>query len=201
MWNNFLTENYPFENNQNEIDPLLETHWHQFYPFNTVVNEYHENCPVGCLATALGQIMKYWNFPEHPRFSKFIDEINGRKTISEVDYIERLIQKHYESVKENLRNNILNSIGTDLESPTVTLPNDIIVSYSYIESDEIYKINILFDDDIIIRADWEGCVVEAIIGGVGANVSFDLAHTDGTYSYSLNVYDPNVFNVDMDVDA
>ena len=59
------------------VDPLVSTHWNQdcFY------NEYCPNAPgygwggwgggpcghayAGCVATAMGQVMKYWNHPEH----------------------------------------------------------------------------------------------------------------------------------------
>ena len=51
------------------VAPLIATHWDQECYYN-------EYCPadeggwcghvkVGCVATAMGQIMKYWNYPEH----------------------------------------------------------------------------------------------------------------------------------------
>lgn len=49
------------------IGPLLTTIWNQdpYYnslcPFNTTDNQ---RCVTGCVATAMAQIMKYWNYPE-----------------------------------------------------------------------------------------------------------------------------------------
>lgn len=52
------------------VQPLLKTTWGQNAPYNqycpTRANSSgeQENCPVGCVALALGQIMKYYNYPE-----------------------------------------------------------------------------------------------------------------------------------------
>ncbi len=52
------------------VQPLLKTAWGQNAPYNqycpTRANSSgeQENCPVGCVALALGQIMKYYNYPE-----------------------------------------------------------------------------------------------------------------------------------------
>ena len=44
------------------VAPLLQTQWNQSSPYNML-------CPggsvTGCVATAMAQIMKYWNYPEH----------------------------------------------------------------------------------------------------------------------------------------
>lgn len=44
------------------VGPLVQTRWDQGYPFNML-------CPsgtvTGCVATAMAQVMKYWNYPEH----------------------------------------------------------------------------------------------------------------------------------------
>ena len=45
-----------------EVAPLIQTKWSQNSPYNML-------CPggsvTGCVATAMAQIMKYWNYPEH----------------------------------------------------------------------------------------------------------------------------------------
>ena len=45
-----------------EVAPLVQTQWNQDAPYNML-------CPggtvTGCVATAMAQIMKYWNYPEH----------------------------------------------------------------------------------------------------------------------------------------
>lgn len=46
------------------IAPLMKTVWNQTTPFNNlcpVVNGYR--CPTGCVATAVAQVMKYYNYP------------------------------------------------------------------------------------------------------------------------------------------
>lgn len=55
---------------KSSVQPLLKTTWGQNAPYNqycpTRANSSgeQENCPVGCVALALGQIMKYYNYPE-----------------------------------------------------------------------------------------------------------------------------------------
>lgn len=49
-----------------EISPLLKTEWNQEYPYNMLCPKVdgHETV-TGCVATAMAQVMKYHNFPEH----------------------------------------------------------------------------------------------------------------------------------------
>ena len=49
-----------------EISPLLKTEWNQEYPYNLLCPKVdgHETV-TGCVATAMAQVMKYHNFPEH----------------------------------------------------------------------------------------------------------------------------------------
>lgn len=44
------------------VEPLIQTRWNQSYPFNIYTPS---GCPTGCVATAMAQVMKYWNYPEH----------------------------------------------------------------------------------------------------------------------------------------
>lgn len=53
------------------IPPLIKTHWHQGYPFNSQVpvaysgspSTYHGKASVGCVALAMAQVMNYWKYP------------------------------------------------------------------------------------------------------------------------------------------
>ena len=46
------------------IPPLTTTAWDQMDPYNRLCPEYNgEKCPVGCVATATAQVMKYWSWP------------------------------------------------------------------------------------------------------------------------------------------
>lgn len=49
-----------------EIDPLTKTLWNQEYPYNLLCPKVdgHETV-TGCVATAMAQVMKYHNYPEH----------------------------------------------------------------------------------------------------------------------------------------
>ncbi len=55
---------------KSSVQPLLKTTWGQNAPYNqycpqrTNSSGELESCPVGCVALALGQIMKYHNYPE-----------------------------------------------------------------------------------------------------------------------------------------
>ena len=42
------------------VHPLIQLKWNQDYPYNMFVPS---GCPTGCVATALAQIMKYWEWP------------------------------------------------------------------------------------------------------------------------------------------
>ena len=46
------------------ITPLIKTKWDQESPFNQMCPKINnEPCPTGCVATALAQVMKYYNYP------------------------------------------------------------------------------------------------------------------------------------------
>lgn len=48
-----------------EIDPIVQTYWNQLAPYNDLCPEYQgSRCPSGCVATAMAQVMKHWNYPE-----------------------------------------------------------------------------------------------------------------------------------------
>ena len=42
------------------VGPLIELKWNQDAPYNMYVPS---GCPTGCVATAMAQLMKYWNWP------------------------------------------------------------------------------------------------------------------------------------------
>lgn len=49
------------------IEPLIKTKWYQSYPYNSeipVYDKYGHRYYTGCVATAMAQVMKYW---EHPK--------------------------------------------------------------------------------------------------------------------------------------
>ena len=69
VWNKYLTENFIPAKDFISIEPLLSTTWSQGCYYNTMFPE-DTLAPcghlyTGCVATAMGQIMKYHNYPEH----------------------------------------------------------------------------------------------------------------------------------------
>ena len=44
------------------VAPLIQTQWNQDSPFNMLCPS---NSVTGCVATAMAQVMKYWNYPSH----------------------------------------------------------------------------------------------------------------------------------------
>ena len=60
-WNNLETNGVMQANRATEVvEPLIKTRWDQGVPFNMYVPS---GCPTGCVATAMAQIMKYWEWP------------------------------------------------------------------------------------------------------------------------------------------
>jgi len=55
------------------VAPLLQTTWHQNFPYNSQCPEdpdgHGGHVWAGCVATAMGQVMKFWNYPERGFFS------------------------------------------------------------------------------------------------------------------------------------
>ncbi|MFN8254505.1 MAG: C10 family peptidase [Bacteroidales bacterium] len=68
-WENLAKNNKNVLKNTNEVSPLLSTKWNQGKYYNSL-------CPlgtggdnghvwVGCVAVAMAQVMKYWNYPQY----------------------------------------------------------------------------------------------------------------------------------------
>ena len=70
VWKKYLSKNfYPENKNEDEVKPMLYTHWGQGCYYNTNFPEYeNENlCGhtyTGCVATAMAEIMKFHNYPK-----------------------------------------------------------------------------------------------------------------------------------------
>ena len=61
-WALLLEGRMPEPKHRNAVEPLVQTHWDQYPPYNNM-------CPygtfTGCVATAMSQLMKYWEWPHH----------------------------------------------------------------------------------------------------------------------------------------
>lgn len=70
------------------VKPLLKTTWGQNTPYNqycpqrTNSSGELQNCPVGCVALALGQIMKYYNYPKTGKGKKSYQPFGLSETLS-----------------------------------------------------------------------------------------------------------------------
>lgn len=58
-------ELYPYYENEYEYGPLMKTKWGQRWPYNSEVIKTHPDCPVGCAATAVAQVMTYHKYPSY----------------------------------------------------------------------------------------------------------------------------------------
>jgi len=67
LWSNYLTNIFPTKEVSTAVSPLLETTWDQGCYYNEQCPEDSDgscnHVPVGCMATAIAQVMKYYNFP------------------------------------------------------------------------------------------------------------------------------------------
>ena len=50
------------------IEPMIKTRWYQNEPYNkySYVNDKGYHSPTGCVATAMAQVMNYWQWPKEP---------------------------------------------------------------------------------------------------------------------------------------
>ena len=66
QWQQLLSNTYEPVRADRNVTPLLSTTWGQGAPYNVYCpydNTYGEQCVTGCVATAMAQIMKYWEYP------------------------------------------------------------------------------------------------------------------------------------------
>lgn len=68
QWNQISKNDFSYDKSDKSVDKLLQTRWNQNYPYNKFCPP-HPQGPngrvyAGCVATAMSQVMKYWNYPE-----------------------------------------------------------------------------------------------------------------------------------------
>jgi hypothetical protein len=67
-WDNYFNNTIPTNRSPLTVNPLCATNWDQ-QPYvnimcpNDAANTTNQHCVTGCPATAMAQIMKYWNYP------------------------------------------------------------------------------------------------------------------------------------------
>ncbi|MGL4806664.1 MAG: C10 family peptidase, partial [Bacteroidales bacterium] len=87
---------------KNTIGPLLKTEWNQWPPFNNAIED--PQCPAGCVPIAMGQIMKYHEYPSGYDW-KSMDNIFHNNVATLVAEIGRVTKVNYKP----------NGSGTDLK--------------------------------------------------------------------------------------
>ncbi len=68
------------------VTPLLSTHWDQIWPYNLSCPydyDFENNTCTGCVATAMAQVMKYWEYPQIGVGSHtYTDPIYGTQSVN-----------------------------------------------------------------------------------------------------------------------
>ena len=60
QWDNLRSGNWSEPKSGNMVPAMLTTRWNQSPYYNYYAPQ---NCPIGCVATAVAQVMKFWNHP------------------------------------------------------------------------------------------------------------------------------------------
>lgn len=70
------------------VEPLLTDVWDQYAPFNGMcpVDSTGERCAVGCVATAMTQVMHYWQWPRRGTGSYEYKDSTGCKQVLSADF-------------------------------------------------------------------------------------------------------------------
>ena len=78
-----LSEASPPTSQASRKGPLLRTTWHQFSPYYNQCPVYSngKRCPVGCVATAVAQVLRYWQNPAQGVGSKCYPWYNGQQQV------------------------------------------------------------------------------------------------------------------------
>lgn len=86
------------------VDTLIVSQWDQTYPYNKYAPEahifpdkYNNKFPIGCVAIAVAQVMKYWNWPKaiSAKGDKFV------ATFAEINEKEQVVGKYTSTLDVN----------------------------------------------------------------------------------------------------
>lgn len=95
-WAKLFDGEFLVPKHRDHVDALIQTQWDQDDPYNLMCPE---GCVTGCVATAMAQIMKYWNYPSYGIGSYSYNE-NGRSHSVDfgiTDYDWSNMTSHYSS--------------------------------------------------------------------------------------------------------
>lgn len=89
------------------IAPMVPTAWSQKYPFNSLmpVLSSGSNASVGCVATAMAQVMRYWRWPQRPSMviPAYVSETLhfNMPALEPIDFNWNAMQATYLTTEEN----------------------------------------------------------------------------------------------------
>lgn len=109
------------------VDPLLKSDWAQGAPFDNLTPTYTtqnsitgttvtRHCPVGCVATALSQIMYYWKYPDvgngEIKRKTFIDKDSIKANFGETHYDWSNMLDHYDNTTSGYSEAQIRAVAT-----------------------------------------------------------------------------------------
>ena len=70
------------------VEPLLDDSWHQYAPYNNMcpTDSTGERCVVGCVATAMSQVMRYWQWPLRGEGRYEYEDSTGCRQVLSADF-------------------------------------------------------------------------------------------------------------------
>ena len=105
MWHNLKSGKSGMGQTTIVVGELLETRWHQLSPYNLMCPE---NTVTGCVATAMAQIMKKWNYP-----------VQGQGTHTNTHNTNQTVNFGQTTYDWNHMTNIYNSSSTEEQKQAV----------------------------------------------------------------------------------
>jgi hypothetical protein len=182
-WGQWISNDYNFENGTGDCTA---------YNYYVTADDNHcddcstDKCPVGCVAVAMGQVMKYWNYPVYQAgrtyqydWCNMPDELYSYSSnyIRERSSIARLLKDCAESV------NALYCVGATCQTSalTVSARNALENDFGYSDADWALRTSYTF-------ANWKNKVKNNLNNGVPVIYSSPGTHFDG-HAWVCDGYD------------
>ena len=94
-WHDLKEGTFTKEAVRTAVSPLITTSWDQNYPYNSLcptnANGPGGHAYAGCVATAMAQIMKYWEYPNTYLWENMPNSISSTSDPDEIEAIAKLI--------------------------------------------------------------------------------------------------------------
>ncbi len=115
------------------IDPMVSVEWHQGAPFNNLCPRNTQNgkhSPTGCVATAIAQIMSYWQYP----ISYNWNELN-QYPLMDTTYTPQTVQSEVARLMLNIGNGVHMNYG-DQSASSISYAPEFLRNNGYLNSGE-----------------------------------------------------------------